>query len=69
MINGFTLKVVAIIGMTCNHVANVFAAQLPQPLLLALFSLGGVTFPIMAFLLVEGFTPVSYTHLRAHETF
>lgn len=59
MINGFTLKVVAITGMTCNHVANVFAAQLPQPLLLALFSLGGVTFPIMAFLLVEGFTHTS----------
>lgn len=56
--DGFSLKVAAIAGMTCNHMANVFAATLPQPLLLVLFSLGGLTFPIMAFLLVEGY---SYT--------
>ncbi len=58
-IDGFALKVAAIVGMTCNHVANVFAVQLPTPLLLALYSLGGLTFPIMAFLLVEGFRHTS----------
>lgn len=54
-ITSFTLKVVAIVGMTCNHVANIFAMQLPGWATVALCSLGGLTFPIMAFLLGEGY--------------
>ena len=54
-ITSFTLKVVAIAGMTCNHVANIFALQLPGWATVALCSLGGLTFPIMAFLLGEGY--------------
>lgn len=54
-ITSFTLKVVAIVGMTCNHVANIFALQLPGWATVALCSLGGLTFPIMAFLLGEGY--------------
>lgn len=42
-------------GMTCNHVANIFATQLPGWVTVALCSLGGLTFPIMAFLLGEGY--------------
>lgn len=64
-ISSFSLKVIAIVGMTCNHVANALApaiASLPGigPFaLVALYSLGGLTFPIMAFLLVEGYIHTS----------
>lgn len=58
-ISSFWLKVAAIVAMTCNHVANAFAGMLPLPAVLALYSLGGVTFPIMAFLLTEGYTHTS----------
>lgn len=55
----FTLKVVAIAGMTCNHVANIFALQLPGWITVGLCSLGGLTFPIMAFLLCKGYRHTS----------
>jgi TraX protein. len=58
-ITGFQLKIAAIVAMTCNHVANVFGALLPEPLDFALYAVGGVTFPIMAFLLVEGYAHTS----------
>lgn len=45
--------------MTCNHVANIFALQMPGWLTVALCSLGGLTFPIMAFLLDEGYRHTS----------
>lgn len=54
-ITGFELKIVAIIAMTCNHVAHGFITMLPVPVLFCLYAVGGITFPIMAFLLVEGF--------------
>ncbi len=54
-ISSFSLKVAAIIGMSCNHLANVFAGSFPDALCLVLYSFGGLTFPIMAFLLVEGY--------------
>lgn len=58
-VTSFTLKVVAIVGMTCNHVANIFALQLPGWITVALCSMGGLTFPIMAFLLCEGYRHTS----------
>ena len=58
-VTSFALKVAAIAGMTCNHVANVFAAQLPGWLTATLCSFGGLTFPIMAFLLCEGYRHTS----------
>lgn len=58
-ITGFQLKIAAIIAMTCNHVANVFGGMLPAQLDFALYAVGGVTFPIMAFLLVEGYAHTS----------
>lgn len=54
-ITGFTLKMAAIIGMACNHIANVFCYLMPDAMSVVLYSLGGLTFPIMAFLLVEGY--------------
>lgn len=58
-VTAFTLKVAAIVGMTCNHVANVFGSDLPGGVMVALYSLGGLTFPIMAYLLCEGYRHTS----------
>lgn len=58
-ITSSTLKIIAIVGMTANHGAWIFAPFLPFPALCALLACGGVTFPIMAFLLVEGYRHTS----------
>lgn len=57
-VSSFTLKVVAIVGMTFNHACYIFYPYLPLEALM-LFGLGGLTFPIMAFLLVEGYRHTS----------
>jgi len=54
-LDAFMLKVIAIIAMTCNHIAHGFMDYLPIHLLAPLYVVGGLTFPIMAFLLVEGY--------------
>ena len=58
-ISSFSLKVIAIIGMTCNHASWIFADSLPFPLLCLLEGAGGFTFPIMAFLIAEGWRRTS----------
>ena len=58
-VTAFALKVAAIVGMTCNHIANVFGSELPGGAMVALYSLGGLTFPIMAYLLCEGYQHTS----------
>ncbi|WP_371808820.1 TraX family protein [Adlercreutzia sp. ZJ473] len=64
-VSAFTLKAAAIIGMTCNHVANVFSGAFAgcdpwgAPALLVLYALGGMTFPVMAFLMSEGYAHTS----------
>lgn len=57
--SSFTLKIVAIVGMTFNHFCYIFYPYLPVEALLVLFGFGGLTFPIMAFLLVEGYRHTS----------
>lgn len=58
-IDSFALKIIAIAAMTCNHVANVFGSSLPDGMDFALYSLGGMTFPVMAFMLMEGYAHTS----------
>lgn len=58
-ITAFKLKLAAIIGMTACHAGYVFADLLPFPLACILQACGGITFPIMAFLLVEGYKHTS----------
>ena len=55
----FTLKLAAIICMTCNHAIWTIGAIIPQPLYTILYCLGGATYPIMAFMLVEGYRHTS----------
>lgn len=58
-ISGFTLKILAIIGMTFNHASHVLSSFMPWEVMITIYWLGGITFPIMAFLLVEGFLHTS----------
>ena len=53
--DGFSLKVVAIVAMTVNHFAGIFFPFLPYPVYVVLFAVGGITFPVMAFLVAEGY--------------
>ena len=54
-ISAFVLKIAAIVGMTANHIANVFPLLMPAGATVFLYGLGGLTYPIFAFLLVEGY--------------
>jgi len=54
-ISASTLKIIAIIGMTCNHIALTYEANLSFAMICVLNALGGMTFPIMAYLLGEGY--------------
>lgn len=58
-ISSAALKWVAIIAMTCNHAGYIFYTHLPFEARCILIAIGGLTFPIMAFLLVEGYTHTS----------
>ncbi|MCL2865008.1 MAG: conjugal transfer protein TraX [Lachnospiraceae bacterium] len=58
-ITAFHLKIIAIIGMTMNHTVHALGEQMPLWLQLLLNAGGGLTFPIMAFFLVEGYRHTS----------
>lgn len=58
-VDSFALKLIAIVAMTANHAAYIFDAVLPTPALFIMYTVGGLTFPIMAFLLVVGYKHTS----------
>jgi len=58
--DAFTLKMIAIVAMTINHVPHLFMAYMPYWVRLVMISIGGLSFPIFAFLVVE-----SYRHTRS----
>ncbi len=58
-VDSFVLKLIAIVAMTANHAAYIFDSVLPAPALFAMYTVGGLTFPIMAFLLVVGYKHTS----------
>ncbi|GAB2023442.1 TraX family protein [Pseudolactococcus yaeyamensis] len=59
-INAYSLKIIAIIAMTLDHISGTFENHLSLTARVLLITPGGLTFPIMAFLLVEG-----YQHTRS----
>ena len=54
-VSSFTLKMAAIVGMTLCHVGVIFQDALPFWAYCACEAFGGLTFPIMAFLVSEGY--------------
>jgi hypothetical protein len=58
-IDSFLLKLIAIAGMTTDHIGIIFGRWLPLWAQSTLFAFGGLTFPIMAFMVCEG-----YRHTR-----
>ncbi len=58
-IDAFWLKVIAIVGMFSDHVGNVFGDMMPLWLKCLFFIPGGLTFPIMAYLMSEGYRHTS----------
>ena len=58
-LSAFALKIVAIVAMTCNHIAHGFESSLPPYLLTPFYAAGGLTFPIMAYLMIEGYHKTS----------
>jgi len=57
--DAYTLKWIAIIGMITNHMVIGWAEILPTWSLFPLYGLGGLTYPIMAFFVVEGYRHTS----------
>ena len=57
--DAYTLKWIAIIGMVLNHMVFAWWEVLPRWLAFPLYAAGGVTFPIMAYFVVEGYKHTS----------
>jgi len=53
--DAYTLKWIAVIGMIANHVAIGLASVLPLVPMLILYAMGGLTYVIMAYFVVEGY--------------
>ena len=68
-ITSFVLKIFAILGMTANHVAHVMGTLMPWEATVTLYSFGGVTYPVMAFLLVVGYKHTSNIRKYAFRLF
>ena len=58
-LTAYTLKLIAIIGMAMQHTVIVLGDLIPVPLHFPLQFAGGLTFPIMAFFVAEGYRHTS----------
>ena len=58
-LDAYNLKWIAIIGMTLNHAVFAMFEVLPTLLTFPLYAAGGLTFPILAFFVVEGYKHTS----------
>ena len=57
--NAFTLKIIAVVAMILNHIAIGLQPVLPFGLYAVFFAVGGATYVIMAFFVVEGYRHTS----------
>ena len=57
--DAYILKWIAVVGMITNHVAIGLAPALPLLPMIILYSLGGLTYVIMAYFVVEGYKHTS----------
>jgi len=57
--NAFTLKTIAVVAMILNHIAIGLQPVLPFGLYAVFFAVGGATYVIMAFFVVEGYRHTS----------
>ena len=53
--DAYYLKLFAIIAMVLNHIAIAFYTVLPFGVMLPIYAIGGLTYTIMAFFIVEGY--------------
>jgi len=58
-LNAYQLKWIAIIGMFLQHMLIAWSGIIPTVLRFPLYAVGGFTFPIMAFFVVEGYRHTS----------
>ena len=58
-LDAFKLKWIAIIGMVLNHIVIAWWEIIPVGLAVPLYAVGGLTFPIMAYFVVEGYRHTS----------
>jgi len=57
--DAYTLKWIAVIAMIMNHIAIAWRSVLPYGVLLPLYAVGGLTYTIMAYFVVEGYRHTS----------
>ena len=58
-LDAYQLKLIAIIAMVLNHIVITWWAIVPTALAFPMYAVGGLTFPIMAFFVVEGYKHTS----------
>lgn len=58
-LDAFALKWIAIVGMILNHVVIAWWEMIPVWLAIPLYAAGGLTFPIMAYFVIEGYKHTS----------
>jgi len=58
-LDAFKLKWIAIIGMVLNHIVIAWWEIIPVGLAVPMYAAGGLTFPIMAYFVVEGYRHTS----------
>jgi len=57
--DAYTLKIIAIVGMILQHGAIILEGVIPYAVQIPMHLAGGLTFPILAFFLIEGFKHTS----------